>query len=284
MTRMPVQSQSLIDKGQNVPQTSLSQLHTKHVSFLDVSWPSSIMHSIRHTSQWDLLHLLSWNEPYSSCSHIVRMLATEHLNVCNMWQTSAVCCHCTWLTQQSEPTQPSKINPAPLQNTSYFRNAGTKQHTSANTEHIKSFKGVMFHCTFLRHVMEQHMCRNPFSLGLFQQFSVSWPLFFLLVFFSLILFHQNLKLFLRIQVTVSGRLFHGSNIQYTTPRHSLPISRNVVMTGFFELLGEHDIKHISFIHSNSDLNQYVLVHICNVIGSCTNETLVACVLLGSKIK
>lgn len=113
---------------------------------------------------------------------------------------------------------PSKINPAPLQNTSYFRNTGAKQHTSANTEHIKSFKEVLFPCILLRRVMEQHICMNQFSLGLFQEFSVSWDLFFLL--FSLILFHQNSKLFLKVQVTVSGRQFHGSSTQHTTPRHS----------------------------------------------------------------
>lgn len=78
--------------------------------------------------------------------------------------------------------------------------------------------------SLLRCVMKQHS--KQFPLGLFQEFSVSWALVFLLFYFQSFFFHQNLKLSLKMQVTLSGRQFHGS-----TPVWSI----NQIMTGFFEL-------------------------------------------------
>lgn len=119
--------------------------------------------------KWTLFFLLSYNK--NVCYWILKRV--QHVaDICGVLPL-----HLTCTTKWS--ISPSKINPAPLQNTSYFRNAGAKQHTSTNTEHIKSFKEVLFHCVLLRRVMKQHIRRNQVSLGLFQDFSVRWALFFL---------------------------------------------------------------------------------------------------------
>lgn len=112
---------------------------------------------------------------------------------------------------------PSKINPALFWNTSYFRNAGAKQHTSANTEHIKGFKEVLFHCVLLRCVSNNTYVRISFHLSIPGGFSqLFWGFFggicVCFVLLSLILFQQNLKLSLRMQAILSGRQFHDSTM------------------------------------------------------------------------
>lgn len=125
--------------------------------------------------KWTLFFLLSYNK--NACYRVLKCV--QHVaDICGVLPL-----HLTRTTKWA--ISPSKINPAPLQNTSYFRNAGAKQHTSANAEHIKSFKEVLFHCILLRHIMERHICRNQLSLGLLQEFSASWALFFLLFCFHL---------------------------------------------------------------------------------------------------
>lgn len=134
--------------------------------------------------KWTLFFLLS----YKNICYWVLKCVQHVADIC-----SVLPLHLTHTTKWA--ISPSKINPAPLQNAFYFRNTGAKQYTSANTEHIKSFKEVLFHCILLRYVMEQHICRNQFSLGLVQEFSVSWALFFLLFcfFFHIFLFTEILN-------------------------------------------------------------------------------------------
>lgn len=118
--------------------------------------------------------------------------------------------------------------PCPLQNTSYFTNAGASQCTSANTEHLRASKGfcsaefcldvswnstgISFHLVYSRSFQ---------SLGLWFSFCSAFTYFF---------FHQNLKLPPKMspQVTVSGRQFHGSTSVWS-------ISQIMAMTGFFKL-------------------------------------------------
>lgn len=151
-----------------------------------------------------LFFLLSYNKV---CYWILRCV--QHVaDICGV-----LLLHLTHTTKWA--ISPSKINPAPLQNTSYFRNTGAKQHTSANTEHIKSFKEVLFPSILLRRVMEQHICMNQFSLGLFQEFSVSWDLVILLFCFRL-LFSTKIQ---NYSLKCRSLLVAGS---FMVPAHSTP--------------------------------------------------------------
>lgn len=168
-----------------------------------------------------------------------------------MWQTSVVCCHCTWLAQQSEPSHLPKSTLPPSKCILFHKCRCKAMHLSKHWT-FKSFKGVLFHRAFLRCVMKQH--RNQFSLGLFQEFSASCALVFLLFCFHSFFFHQNLKLPLKMQVTVSGRQFHRS-----TPVWS--IGQIMAMTVFFKLQWwewheTHDLllqwKRFKWIYLNSN--------------------------------
>lgn len=141
-----------------------------------------------------------------------------------MWQTSVVRCHCTWLAQQSEPSHLPKSTLPPSKYILFHEHRCKATHLSKHWT-FKSFKEVLFCWVLLRCVMKQH--RNQFSLGVLQEFSVSWALVFLLFCFHSFFFHQNLKLPLKMQVTVNGRQFYGS-----TPVWS--ISQIMAMIGFFK--------------------------------------------------